>query len=280
MTKQSKTDDRDWSKLSLGDCIRQIELEGYVLIPDLLNTKEISALKQETARLETKAADYSVHQQGARNIETKGGKLVDLIAHPVVTSFLKELFGDVGICMSYAFVRSAPGHPGVSLHTDGQPYGSEIFGYEGSCPWTVRVLFYLDDLTPEVSPFRVIPRSHLCMHSDANPYKRYEEHPEEVIIPAKAGSAILINHKVFHGTHPNVGDRARELLAIGYRPAWAGPIKDVSQWSPELIASLPEVVRPFFGDRNHREWAFEGGNKPANMAREAPGMNPSRWDRE
>ena len=38
----------------------------------------------------------------------------------------------------------------------GSPMGREIFGYEGSVPVMVRVLYYLDDLTPEVSPFRVV----------------------------------------------------------------------------------------------------------------------------
>ena len=78
----------------------------------------------------------------------------------------------------------------------------------------VRVLYYLQDLTPEVSPFRVVPRTHLSMHADANPYKRYESHPGEVMIPTKAGSAVLINHKIFHGNYPNTGAYAREMLAI------------------------------------------------------------------
>ena len=43
------------------------------------------------------------------------------------------------------------------------------------------------------------------------------------MVPAKAGSAVLINHKVFHGNYPNVGDYPREMLAIAYRPGWAGP---------------------------------------------------------
>ena len=111
--------------------------------------------------------------------------------------------------MSYAYARSEPGHPGISLHTDGQPWGSQIFGYEGSVPVLVRVLNYLEDLTLEVSPFRVVPRSHLSMHSDGNPYLRYESHPDEVMVPVKAGSAVLINHRVFHGNFPNVGDYAR-----------------------------------------------------------------------
>ena len=92
------------------------------------------------------------------------------------------------IFMHYGYARSEPGHPGISLHADGQPYGSKIFGFEGSCPVLIRVLYYLDDLIPEVSPFRVVPRSHLCLHADANPYTRYESHPEEVMVPCKAGS--------------------------------------------------------------------------------------------
>src|SRR5574339_209398 len=96
-----------------------------------------------------------------------GRKITELIANPPAIKFLREVFGDDVVMMTYSYARSEPGHPGISLHADGQPYGSRIFGYEGSCPWLVRVLYYLDDLTPEVSPFRVVPRSHLAMHADA-----------------------------------------------------------------------------------------------------------------
>jgi ectoine hydroxylase-related dioxygenase (phytanoyl-CoA dioxygenase family) len=276
---QQRLDDRDWSKLALGERIRQIEVEGYIVLPDLLSSQQIAQLKAETARLETRAVDYSVHQQVRPGVQFIGGAITDLIANPPTIAFLRELFGDEIILMSYAYARSEPGHPGISLHADGQPYGSEIFGYEGSCPWLVRVLYYLDDLTPEVSPFRVVPHSQLSMHADANPYKRYEAHPEEVMVPVKAGSAVLINHRVFHGNFPNTGDRAREMLAIAYRPGWAGPVAEVAPWDPTDLDRLPETVRPFFADRNTRRWNFGGGNKPANMAREAPGMNPSRWER-
>jgi len=275
-----RIDDRDWSRLTLGEQIYQLEVEGYLVLPDLLTPAHIAQLKAETHRLQTVGVDYSVHQQGRPKIQFVGGAITDLIAHPPTIAFLQKLFGDEIVLMSYAYARSEPGHPGISLHTDGQPYGSQIFGYEGSCPFLVRVLYYLDDLTPEVSPFRVVPRSHLSFHADANPYKRYAAHPEEVMVTAKAGSAVLINHKVFHGNFPNVGDRYREMLAIAYRPAWAGPVvQEVAAWDPADVAGLPAAVQPFFMDRNTRQWEFGGGNKPANMQSEAPGMNPSRWDR-
>jgi ectoine hydroxylase-related dioxygenase (phytanoyl-CoA dioxygenase family) len=276
---QQRIDDRDWSKLSLGERIHQIEVEGYVVLPDLLTAEQVASLKAETARLETRAVDYSVHQQVRPGVQFVGGAITELIANPPTIAFLHELFGDEIVLMSYAYARSEPGHPGISLHADGQPYGSQIFGYEGSCPWLVRVLYYLDDLTPEISPFRVVPHSHLSMHADANPYKRYAAHPEEVMVPLKAGSAVLINHRVFHGNYPNPGDRARELLAIAYRPGWAGPAAEVAAWDAAELERLPEAVRRLFVDRNTRQWDFHGGNKPANMAHEAPGMNPSRWER-
>lgn len=275
----ARIDDRDWSVLTLGEQIRQIEAEGYILIPDLLSADHIAQLKTETAKFETRAVDYSVHQRGRSNIQFDGGVITELIAHPKTLSFLRTLFGDEIVFMSYAYARSEPGHPGISLHTDGQPYGSKIFGYEGSVPFMVRVLYYLDDLTPEVSPFRAIPRSHLSMHADANPYKRYESHPEEVMVTAKAGSAVLINHRVFHGNYPNTGDRPRAMLAIAYRPAWAGPIRGVPTWDAAEVAKLPDSIRPLFADRNTRHWDFGGGNKPPSMKSEAPGMNPSRWGR-
>ena len=142
----------------------------------------------------------------------------------------------------------------------------------------VRVLNYLDDLTHEVSPFRVIPRSHLSMHSDGNPYLRYERHPDEVMVPVKAGSAVLINHKVFHGNFPNVGNHAREMLAIAYRPAWGGPIDKVEPWPENAINKLPDHIRRFFKDKNMRKGDFYGGNKPSNMKNEAPGIGFDRWD--
>ncbi len=272
-------DDRDWSALSTGQRIRQLEVEGYLVMPDLLDADHLTRLKAITTTFKTTAVDYSEHQRGRPNIQFEGGEVTQLIGHAAILEFLRQLFGDEILFMHYGYARSEPGHPGISLHTDGQPYGSKIFGFEGSCPVLVRVLYYLDDLTAEVSPFRVVPRSHLGLHADANPYKRYTGHPEEVMVPAKAGSAVLIHHRVFHGNFPNVGDYAREMLAIAYRPAWAGPVADISPWKKQQLDTLPNDIRPLFQDRNTRHWDYDGGNKPPDMPAEAPGINPSRWER-
>ena len=34
-----RIDDRDWTALTLGDRIRQLEVEGYLVLPDLLTPR-------------------------------------------------------------------------------------------------------------------------------------------------------------------------------------------------------------------------------------------------
>ncbi len=271
--------DTDWSALSVGERIQHLEVEGYLVLPDLLDGAHIARLKAETSQLPTVAVDYSVHQQVYPNAQFAGPAITELIAHPPAIEFLSRLFGDEIVMMDCGYARSEPGHPGISLHCDGQPWGSEIFGFEHSCPKLVRVLYYLDDLTPEVSPFRVVPRSHLSLHADANPYLRYEEHPGQVMVTCQAGSAVLLQQNVFHGNYPNTGDYAREMIAIAYRPAWAGPAGEVSEWEEGELERVPGAVRPMLIGRNRRVWLPEGGNKPAGMKHEAPGIDPSRWER-
>src|ERR1041384_2170863 len=86
-------DDRNWAALTLGERIRQIEVEGYVVLPDLLSPEHVLRLKQQTATFETTAVDYSPHQRGRPNIQFEGGAVTELAAHPPALAFLRELFG-------------------------------------------------------------------------------------------------------------------------------------------------------------------------------------------
>ena len=83
-----KIDARDWSALRLGERIRQIEVEGYLVLPDLLSPDEIVRLKRQTATFETTAVDYSPYQRGRPNIQFEGGAVTELAAHPPTLAFL------------------------------------------------------------------------------------------------------------------------------------------------------------------------------------------------
>ena len=275
----SRIDDRDWSAMTLGQRIQQLEVEGFVVLPGVLSRDQIAGLKAQTATWETNAVAYSAHQRTRTNVQFSGGPVTALIAHAPTLAFLREALGDDIVFMHFHYAISEPGHPGIMLHTDAQPYGTADWGFVFSAPRQVRVLYYLDDLTPDVSPFWVVPRSHLSMHPDANPYKRYPSHPEEAVVPVRAGAAVVINLAVFHGDLPNVGDRPREMLAISYRPAWCGPVAKVMPWPEDELPKLPDDVRKLFSDPNRREFHRGSGMPPLETAANPAGISPSRWDR-
>ncbi|MCZ6633918.1 MAG: phytanoyl-CoA dioxygenase family protein [bacterium] len=272
-------DQTDFGSFTLGQQIRHLEAEGYVVLPDMLDADHIAKLKSELADMPMRPKPYSEYlTTGAKQPQWFSRAVAELIGHPPMIEFLTKLMGPDIVFTRGFFQRTNPGSPGISMHTDGQPFGSSIFNYEGSSPKMLRVLYYLDDLIPARAPFRLIPRSHLSYHAQANPYVRYKSHPEEITVCAKAGSALLIPINMFHATHPNTDSSPRELIQFGYRPAWAGPIQPMKEWDPELVAAAPEQAKPFFQSLNTTggTWGLE--HKPEGMTTEAPGINPSRWE--
>ena len=265
--------------MTAGDRIRHLEVEGYVLLPGLLDPDVVAQLQAQLDAIPTHGADYTELKQVHNDIQWAGGTITELIAHPPTIGFLTELFGSQPIMMTYDYSRSEPGCPAINLHADGQPWGTKIFGPEQSCPRLVRVLYYLQDLTPERAPFRVVPRSHLTFHNDGNPYLRYRSHPEQVMVTARAGDACLINQNVFHGNFENRSAEARDMLGIAYRPSWAGPFAEVDPWPVEELAKASPAVRAALGDRNQRIWFPDADSVPPEPKEAAPGIDPSRWER-
>ena len=259
--------------------IKHLEVEGYLVIPNALNEQQINDVKIGMSDAEMLHTDYSTKQtRSVKQPQWHSRAVAELIGHPVIIDFLNDLMGPEIVFTRGFYQKSLSGCPGISLHTDGQPHGSNLFGYEGSCPRLLRVLYYLDDLTPERAPFRLIPRSHISFHADASPYARYKWHPEEITIVVPAGSAVIVPSMMIHGSHPNLDESSRELLQFGYRPAWAGPIKNVEEWDENLVSNAPESAKPFLRSLNTTGFEWEQEHKPKGMKTEAPGINPSRWD--
>ncbi len=270
-------DQTDFASFTLGQRTHHLEVEGYAVLPDVLDAAQIEQLKAELADLPMQHKDYSEAQTYCMEPQWQSSATAALIGHPPVAEFLKVLMGPDIVFTHGLFTRTLSGSPGISMHTDGQPYGSSIFGYEGSSPRLLRVLYYLDDLVAERAPFRLLPRSHLSFHAQANPYVRYKSHPQEITVCARAGTAVIIPINLFHGTHPNKATTPRELIQLGYRPAWAGPIQPMEEWDPKLVAAAPQQAKAFLQSVNTTGKEWQQAHKPPGMTTEAPGINPDRW---
>lgn len=272
-------DDTDFGSMRRAEQIRHFEVEGYTVFPSILTPEIVGQVKEELAAAAMSHTSYSTQQtRSQQQPQWISRAVAELIGYPPMIDFLTDLMGSDIVFTRGFFQRSLAGCPGISMHTDGQPHGSNLFGYEGSCPRLLRVLYYLDDLTVRRAPFRLIPRSHLSFHAEASPYVRYKCHPEEITLVVPAGSAVVIPSLLLHGSHPNLDEAPRALLQFGYRPAWAGPIQAVEEWDEDLVAAAPEIAKPFLQSLNTTSQQWHQEHKPEGMGTEAPGINPSRWN--
>ena len=271
-------DDTDFMSMSRPEQIRFLEVEGYVAFPRILSDDTIATVKSELAEIEMYHTSYSESQTRSElQPQWHSRAVAELIGFPPMIDFLTDVLGPDIVFTRGFFQRTLPSSPGISIHTDGQPHGSDLFGWEGSCPRLLRVLYYFDDLTEERAPFRLIPRSHLSFHAEASPYVRYKWHPEEITLLVPSGTAVVVPSLLLHGSHRNNDSRPRELVQLGYRPAWAGPIQPVDEWDPKLVAAAPDIAKPFLQSLNTTGAEWTQPHKPTGMGTEAPGINPSRW---
>ena len=259
---------------SVGANIRRLEVEGFLVVPRFLGAEAVAELHAELGALELQVRPGNRTLAVYRDVHLAPcSTAVSLIADPRMLRFLRRVLGDDLTCMSASYARYAPGYPGMPLHTDCQPYGSRLFGPLASVPVSLRVFYYLDELTVDRAPFKVIPYSHLCLHGDAHPYQRLRHHPEEQTIVCPSGSAVLIHPRVFHAAGANASATARSVYTVSYRPSWAGPTQRVPAPDRRRLAALPEAVRRLFLPPNRRR------ADPGLPIREAAGapLGAARW---
>lgn len=266
--------------LSPAQRIHQIETEGYVILPDAISAETIAALKAEFETLPMRPSFFT-DKPAFSSIppHTHGPVAAGLIGNPPVLEFARALMGDELVFMHSFYILSHPGSPELELHTDYQPFGSTYSQWLESCPLRIRVLYYLDDTRDDRAALRIVPRSHICFHADAQPYRRYKSHPDEVLLPLKAGDAFVFATRLFHGVGPNLTDETRGMVEIDYRPLWARPYGPVPDWSDEQLRHVPADLRPMVERRNRTDAAWEFDVKRAAVDQPAPGMSPSRWNR-
>jgi len=86
-------------------------------------------------------------------------------------------------------------------------------------PLSMNAICYLQDLTDEYGPLRVIPRSHINPVSITEE-DRLEPHDDEVIVYPKAGDVVLTHSGLLHSGTPNTSGKRRFFFSVFYNISW------------------------------------------------------------
>lgn len=193
---------------------RQLDEQGYVLFPGLIDEAWLNQLRakyEELMEKEGQSAGQEVHQEkGTRRLSdlpNKGEVFDRIYTHPKLLAAVYYVLGREFKLSSLNGRDAIPGEGHQGLHTDwGRREPGEPFH-------VVNSLWMLDDFTRENGATRVVPGTHRLFKTAhevmADPA---DTHPEEVLAIAPAGTVLVFNSHLWHGGTRNTTQNTRRAL--------------------------------------------------------------------
>ncbi len=161
-------------------------------------------------------------------------------------------------------ILSKPAHgPALYWHQDFMEWAHP----KAATPWPTRIFlsYYLIDTTKENGCLRAIPGSHLRriplhdvlpaahgpeIQAADESHPAFQDHPDAVDLPVKAGDLVINDARVLHCAYPNTTNRRRTLIlqwhSIFPWPSvpswWTGPVPDfIRQGDAEFKAEMTRI---------------------------------------
>ncbi|HVF09733.1 MAG TPA: phytanoyl-CoA dioxygenase family protein [Abditibacteriaceae bacterium] len=182
---------------------------GYLLVEGILQGEHLAAISDAFNQVwETEhAPPCSQHQL------LKYRPFIDLIEHPPILERHRAIFGPQVQLLQYDLLRQGPRSevPERNWHRD--------FSFPAERPLAINTILFLDDITPERGPTRVVPGS---QRNESWPPQEMVHEPleDEVAVLCPAGSAIFINAPIWHSGGRNASDGLRRGIYLYYGYWW------------------------------------------------------------
>ena len=239
-------------RVSSQTCVEQLRTDGYVVLPDLVGTRELDRIKRQLApHLESAPLgrnDFEgLRSQRLYALLAKAPAVVDLVIHPEVLAVLDEVLGPAYLLSANIAINVHPGETAQMLHAD-----------DGFCPLPrprralgVSAIWAIDDFTDTNGATEILPGSHLpgdevVAPDDARIRK----------IEMGAGSVVVFFGTTLHRGGANRSNETRLGITPQYCEGWIRQIENMALAIPRSIAaSLPSraqdllygIYPPFIG---------------------------------
>lgn len=240
---------RDWNQAK-----SDLDVYGLAIVEDALTADVLAALRArvtEQAAGERATGVASVEHDGANqriwNLINKGDVFAELLHHPLIREFMSHLLGGRFTISSYTANIAGRGGDAMVLHADQGYVPLDIH-----IPLVANVMWMLDDFTEANGATRVVPGSHrIQQHPD--PLQR----PASVAATGRAGSALIFDGRLWHGTGRNVTDRPRHgVLTYFARPFMRPQENCTLSIADDVLAGASPWLKELLG---FRVWRTLGG---------------------
>ena len=217
---------------------------GYGLVEDALSQEQVGQVRTrvlEQAEGE-RLAGIAQKTPSGQNINccVNKGRCFELLIeqHPsvmqggaLIEQLLNEALGPGWICTSLIAAMSLKGGVPQALHQD------QGNGLEARNPMLVNVLTAVTDMDETNGGTLVIPGSHRVLSDAVRAGEPVGKLPPAINIEAKAGTTLVYDGRLLHGTGINHTDEPRIAMLNGMQKPW---LKQQENW---MLSVRPEVLR-------------------------------------
>ena len=227
-----------------------LDVRGYAVVEGVIDRAEVERLRdrvEEQAAGERAAGIAHVEYGGANQrlwmLPGKGDVFLDLLQHPFIPQVMDHLLGRSFLLSSLTANIAGRGGEEMFLHSD-QGYVS----FWTPRPLVANIMWMLSDFTPENGATRLVPGSHLRTEVIGRDGLPTDEAVEVVSATGPAGSALVFDGRLWHGTGKNVTDQPRYgVLSYHCRPFVRQQENHFLALPEDLVASMPDGLRARLG---------------------------------
>lgn len=266
--------------------IRQLRQDlhewGYCLIEDGLSAAQceqfVHRLRNQAEGERAAGVDqYTPSGQQINTLVNKGRCFAGCIeqhpdhvqAGPVIEQLMNETLGDGWICHSFLAICADPGGHPQGLHIDQGPL---LPWMTEQAPALMNTMYIPQDVDEVNGGTLMIPGSHKIM-IDAGSGGQIGQLPPAINLKAKAGTVMLFDGRVLHGTGANRSDDQRLVAVMSNVKNW---MRTQENW---VVSVAPEVLAQASPKLRHRMGlqALTWGATVEGFGMGAPGRIDDVW---
>lgn len=229
---------------------------GYCLIQDALSPEQLANMRKrvdDQARAERMAGvavwmgtapapnEPLPRIQFVHSLINKGKQFVQAVEHdpegvqggPVIEQLLNETMGTDFLMSSFIGIISSPGNNPQGLHQDQATAPFSL----SAAPFTVNTMFILADTTAQNGGTLVVPGSHRILSSVEPGQPLTEPLPPAINLEAPAGTVMMFEGRLLHGTGVNRSNATRAILVMNSVKWW------MRQQELHMMSAKPEVLK-------------------------------------
>ena len=205
---------------SVAAALAALHADGVGVVPDVLSaaatTRVRAALLDAAHESERRgvptfmpALDPNAANVRVFNLLDMHPVFRELIVHPVALQIVRALLGEHISISNFTANIARPGSRSMSLHSDQALVVPEPW----FAPWSMNIIWCLDDVYLENGATLYLPRSHRCTRRELLPV---QPHLQLQPMLAQRGSIVAMDGRVWHTSGANVTEAAERALLFGY----------------------------------------------------------------